>query len=231
MGQNRGGGGIVQGRGQVDFGPYYPQNEGGADMVAAVNSLPGRGTNAHPAAQAQVAHSSIHHHGGEAQSPQQGKQSHAAATGGLGGCGKGIGRKGGQGRCRRLHGGQSRHHLPGGGGSLGHHAHPAFQGEGEHQPQSHQAPQHTGIFPGHPLQQGPQGQQNQNHPPGGEAQPGHLPKRSGAHWVFSFPYASSIRRMSVTSCSDSIFPAAKAAMKAGREPSKVSSTNRWLCRA
>ena len=121
--------------------------------------------------------------------------------------------------------------LLGSGSGLGHHAHPALKGEGERQPNGNQPPQQTGKAAGCLFQQRAQRQQNENHPSGGETQPDNLPKEGKTHKGFSFPYSSSIRRMSLTSWGESFFPEAKAEIKAGREPWKVSSTNRWLCRA
>ena len=225
-------GSFVQIRGQEYFGVHDAQDEGGADGVAAVHPLPGGGGKPHLPEKAEVADGGIQQHGCNAQPPRQGNQTcrRECRRGSFCG-GEGIGSEGSGADPIHLPGVQGLGNLLGSGSGLGHHAHPALKGEGERQPNGNQPPQQTGKAAGCLFQQRAQRQQNENHPPGGETQPDNLPKEGKTHKGFSFPYSSSIRRMSLTSWGESFFPEAKAEIKAGREPWKVSSTNRWLCRA
>ena len=227
MRQHGDSGSFVQIRGQVNFGVHDAQDEGGADGVAAVHPLSGGGGKPHLPGKAEVADGGIQQHGCNAQPPRQGNQTcrRECRSGSFCG-GERIGSEGSGADPIHLPGVQGLGNLLGSGSGLGHHAHPALKGEGERQPNGNQPPQQTGKAAGCLFQQRAQRQQNENHPSGGKTQPDNLPKEGKTHKGFSFPYSSSIRRMSLTSWGESFFPEAKAEIKAGREPWKVSSTNR-----
>ena len=223
----------VQAEGQVDAGPDKPQHKGRRGLFAFPHAVlqPHRRPQPHP--QPHIAACQIqrhgrhahkpHHRGDVAQAlPRPGRRLRCRRTGGTADGGKPAGY-----RCSRR-----RQHVSGDRLRGGHQADagPGQQVPRPQQPHRHNGPQAIVRRPGRFFQHHPQHHHQQHQPPGGN-RPVQNGQKKLFHGQFSFPLSSISCCSCRTSFSESRRPRAKAATKAGREPSKVLSTSWsiWLC--
>ena len=167
VGQHQIGLGLIHFRGQIDPRPENPQNEGRNNVVTDVQPVSHANGHLHPIHQANIAIQGIHGHRHCPCQPEPGQQRFPGKA-----LSRALGRRGhrlrGDGNDLNRGDGKRPNRV---GNPFRYQAHRAFHRNGHRQPHRRQGPQKAGNELRHLFQEGPQQQQGQNHPTGGQALP------------------------------------------------------------